>query len=93
MQVTYLYLFGQIVCDAAGSLEEVAKVGSVPLPAELEWGHVLVRMLYAPVDAADIYVGMTGGSYGEATTPLPYTAGQHGLGSVMQVSQDSEISR
>lgn len=56
------------------------------IPSELDWGQVLVRMLYAPIDAADSYMSMTGGSYGDASTALPYVAGQHGLGSVMKVN-------
>ena len=75
-----------MTCRAAGPLSEVASVSSSPLPSELEWGQVLVKMLYAPVDAADNYVSMTGGSYGETSTSLPYIGGQHGLGSVMVVS-------
>lgn len=75
----------QVTCIAAGPLTEAALFSSSPLPSELEWGQVLVKMSYAPIDAADSYVSMTGGSYGESSTSLPYTGGQHGLGSVMMV--------
>lgn len=76
----------QVTCASAGQLREAASVRTSVLPSELEWGYVLVRMLYAPIDAADGYVSMTGGSYGETSTSMPYTAGQHGLGSVMKVA-------
>ena len=75
----------QVTCIAAGPLTEAALVSSSPLPLELEWGQVLVKMLYAAIDAADSYISMTGGSYWGSSTSLPYTGGQHGLGSVMMV--------
>ena len=77
----------QVICDKAGQLDETASISSGPIPSELEWGQVLVQMLYAPMDAADSYVSMTGGSYSGSSTPLPYTAGQHGIGSIMKAGR------
>lgn len=76
----------QVVCDGAGPLRQTTTVSSASLPSELEWGQVLVRIMYAPVDAADSYISATGGSYGGQTAPQPFVGGQHGIGVVAKVS-------
>ena len=42
-------------------------------------------MKYAPIDAADAYTSLMGGTFSDVSETLPYTAGHHGVASVMKV--------
>ena len=42
-------------------------------------------MKYAPIDAADAYTSLMGGTFSDVSEALPYTAGHHGVASVMKV--------
>lgn len=75
----------QVTCREAGLLTDTVEVESEPLPAELEWGQVLLSMKYALVDAADAYTSLMAGTFSDVTVALPYTAGHHGVASVMKV--------
>lgn len=66
-------------------MKEAVKLCSTSLPAELEWGQVLVSMKYAPIDAADVYSTAMGGLYGSATATPPYVVGHHGIGTIFKV--------
>lgn len=63
-------------CSRAGPPKEVLAVDSDPIPAELEWGQVLVSIRATPVGPADLYSVQTGGLYGgEAPTEPPFIPG------------------
>jgi trans-2-enoyl-CoA reductase len=73
----------------AGSLKDSVEVESAPIPTELEWGQVLLAIKYAPIDAADAYTSLMAGTFSDVTVALPYTAGHHGIASVMKVGSIS----
>ncbi|KXZ54060.1 hypothetical protein GPECTOR_5g168 [Gonium pectorale] len=77
----------QVTCRSPGAkLSESLSLEAVPLPPELEWGHVLVHIKAAPINAADLYTARLGGVYGEDTAPkLPYVVGHDGVGVVAKV--------
>jgi NADPH:quinone reductase-like Zn-dependent oxidoreductase len=56
------------------------------LPRELEWGQVLVNMVYAAVNPADTYSARLGGVYGDASVEAPFIMGHDGVGVVAKVS-------
>lgn len=75
----------QAVCQEVGSLKESVTVSSKPIPAQLEWGEVLLSMKYAPIDAADTYTASLGGVYGGTSLTLPFVAGHQGVATVLKV--------
>ncbi len=66
-------------------------VDTVALPAELDWGEVLVRMRCAPINPADLYSVVTGGTYGDEAVSAPFTAGHDGVGVVIKVPAGHSI--
>lgn len=76
----------QVRCNKAGPAKEALELVSEPLPATLEWGEVLVRMQYAPINPADTYTARTGGLYGDSQSALPFIAGHDGVGVVTKVT-------
>ena len=62
------------------------------LPAELEWGQVLVSLRAVPVNPADLHTIQTGGSYAGTRRQPPFVIGHDGIGVVMQASHASWAS-
>jgi trans-2-enoyl-CoA reductase len=75
----------QVRCKRAGTPKEVLEMGTEALPAELEWGEVLVSMRAVPINPADIYTIRTGGMYGTDQVAPPFVAGHDGLAVVVKV--------
>ena len=74
----------QAVCKKAGRPDKMA-ADLEALPAELEWGQVLVSLRAVPVSPADLHTIQTGGSYGGSRRQPPFVIGHDGVGVVMQV--------
>ena len=47
----------QVVCSGPGKPVETLTVNRHPLPPALEWGQVLVKLAFSPINPADIYSG------------------------------------
>lgn len=72
-------------CERAGLPKEVLTLRSEPIPAELEWGQVLVSFRAAPINPADLYTIQTGGLYGtEPPAQPPFVPGHDGIGVVVK---------
>lgn len=56
-----------------------------PIPAELEWGEVLVNVRAAPISPADLYTVATGGLYGQDHSEPPFVGGHDGVGVIVKV--------
>jgi trans-2-enoyl-CoA reductase len=71
---------------AAGPPKDVIALGLEALPAELEWGRVLVSWRAAPVNPADLYTIATGGQYGpdDAAPAAPFVPGHDGVGVIVK---------
>lgn len=67
-----------------GPADETLSLESIELP-ELEAGQVLLKVLAAPINPADL--GRIGGTYGDLAT-LPATAGLEGIAEVVQAADD-----
>lgn len=76
----------QVQCNKAGRAKDSTDVISVPGPAHLRWGEVLVSMQYAPMNPADIYTITTGGTYGDDQAQPPFLCGHDGIGIVSKAS-------
>lgn len=73
-------------CQRAGLPKEALTVDTVPIPSELDWGHVLVSIRAAPINPADLYSIQTGGIYGaEPAVKPPFVPGHDGVGVVVKV--------
>ncbi|GAB4823140.1 hypothetical protein N2152v2_010186 [Parachlorella kessleri] len=72
-------------CEGAGAPAKVLTVGTEPIPAELEWGQVLVSVRATPINPADLYTVQTGGVYGQDAVEAPFIAGHDGVGVVVKV--------
>lgn len=72
-------------CSGAGAAREVLAVDAEELPAELEWGQVLVSIRCAPINPADLYTVATGGSYGTESVPPPFVPGHDAVGVIVKV--------
>lgn len=72
-------------CSGAGAARDVLAVDAEELPAELEWGQVLVSVRCAPINPADLYTVATGGSYGTESVPAPFVPGHDAVGVVVKV--------
>lgn len=70
----------------AGQPLQQLQLVSQPLPAELEWGQVLVELLYVPLGPGDMYTARLGGIYGEEAKEAPLVMGHDGVGVVTKVS-------
>ena len=55
--------------------------------------QVLLAMKYAPIDVADAYTSLMGGTFSDVSEGLPYTAGHHGVASVMKVGTSLHKAR
>jgi mitochondrial enoyl-[acyl-carrier protein] reductase / trans-2-enoyl-CoA reductase len=68
-------------CRRAGPPKEVLTLGAEPIPAELEWGQVLVSIRVAPLNPADVMTIATGGAYGpdDASMRPPFVPGHDGV--------------
>jgi NADPH:quinone reductase-like Zn-dependent oxidoreductase len=75
----------QITCKQAGKPKDALTLSSVALPAELEWGEVLLSVRAAPVNPADLYTLSTGGLYGGDAVKPPFVAGHDGVAVVVKV--------
>ncbi len=72
-------------CERAGLPKEVLTLRGEPLPAELEWGQVLISFRAAPINPADLYTIQTGGLYGsEPAAEPPFVPGHDGVGVVVK---------
>lgn len=67
-------------------LQEQVEVVSRSLPAELEWGQVLVEAKVAPITPADVYTIRLGGVYDEDHRQPPFVSGHEFVAVVTQVS-------
>lgn len=83
----------QVRCTSIGSPQESLEVVSEAIPAELEWGEVLVNIRAAPINPLDLHTVATGatsaagaaaGEEGDTAAP-PFVAGHDGLGVVVKV--------
>ena len=75
-----------VQCERAGLPKEVLTLRSEPIPAELEWGQVLVSFRAAPINPADLYTIQTGGLYGpETPAQPPFVPGHDGIGVVVKI--------
>ncbi len=74
-----------VTCQCAGLPKEVLTMDMQDIPAELEWGEVLVSMRVMPINPADLYTIQTGGIYGN-DPPLntPCVPGHDGVGVVLR---------
>jgi trans-2-enoyl-CoA reductase len=69
-----------------GKPKDVVEMVSEAIPAELEWGEVLVNVRAAPVNPGDLYsVHMGGAGSSDAAAKPPFIAGSDGLGVVVKV--------
>lgn len=69
----------------AGLPKEVLTVDLQDIPAELEWGQVLVSMRMMPINPADLYTIQTGGMYGnDPIAQVPFVPGHDGVGVVLK---------
>ncbi|KAL6781389.1 hypothetical protein ACKKBG_A10960 [Auxenochlorella protothecoides x Auxenochlorella symbiontica] len=71
-------------CSGAGRPREVLGVEAEELPAELEWGQVLVSIRYAAVNPADLYTVATGGTYGQEHVSVPFVPGHDAVGVIVK---------
>ncbi|KAK2078239.1 hypothetical protein QBZ16_004108 [Prototheca wickerhamii] len=71
-------------CSGPGRAAEVLSLGAEDLPAELEWGQVLVSVRYAPINPADLYTVATGGTYGQESVKPPFVPGHDAVGVVVK---------
>lgn len=78
----------QVRCGKAGHPKEVLSVEAEPIPAELEWGQVLVNVRAAPIGPADLYTVATGGLYGQDHSEPPFVGGHDGVGVIVKVSSE-----
>lgn len=74
-------------CSGPGRAAEVLSLGAEDLPAELEWGQVLVSVRYAPINPADLYTVATGGTYGQESVKPPFVPGHDAVGVVVKVRE------
>lgn len=74
-----------VQCSGSGRPAEVLSVGAEDLPAELEWGQVLLSVRYAPINPADLYTVTTGGTYGQESVKPPFVPGHDAVGVVVKV--------
>lgn len=76
----------QVRCQRSGLPKEALTLDTTPIPAELEWGQVLVSIRAAPINPADLYTIQTGGLYGsEPAAKPPFVPGHDGVGIVVKV--------
>lgn len=76
----------QVQCNDLGKPKDVLELGSEPIPAELEWGEVLVNVRAAPINPGDLYtVHMGGAGSADTIAKPPFVAGNDGLGVVVKV--------
>lgn len=80
-------------CSGPGRAAEVLSLGAEDLPAELEWGQVLVSVRYAPINPADLYTVATGGTYGQESVKPPFVPGHDAVGVVVKVREGGEGMR
>lgn len=80
----------QAMCKKAGRPDKMVP-DLEALPAELEWGQVLVSLRAVPVSPADVHTIQTGGSYGGSRRQPPFVIGHDGVGVVMQVRSSCSI--
>ncbi len=74
-----------------GNVEQVVKLEKMPLPTQLSGKQVLVKMLAAPINPAD--VNIIEGTYGTSPSSFPAVGGNEGVGVVEAVgSSVSQIS-
>ncbi|KAK9848934.1 hypothetical protein WJX84_002235 [Apatococcus fuscideae] len=76
----------QAMCTKPGKPEKMVP-DLEALPAELEWGQVLVSLRAVPVNPADLHTIQTGGSYAGTRRQPPFVIGHDGIGVVMQVAE------
>lgn len=74
-------------CSGAGRPREVLGVEAEELPAELEWGQVLVSIRYAAVNPADLYTVATGGTYGQEHVSVPFVPGHDAVGVIVKARE------
>ena len=82
-----------VKCKKLGQPRDVLERDSEAIPAELEWGEVLVNIRAAPINAADLYAAQMGQSVvsdGSRLSP-PFTAGNDGLGVVVKVGPGCKV--
>jgi len=76
----------QVQCNDLGKPKDVLELGSEPIPAELEWGEVLINVRAAPINPGDLYtVHMGGAGSADTIAKPPFIAGNDGLGVVVKV--------
>ncbi len=75
----------QAVCKKAGRPDKMVP-DLEALPAELEWGQILVSLRAVPVNPADLHTIQTGGIYLGSRRSPPFVLGHDGVGVVMQVN-------
>lgn len=74
-----------VMCQRAGLPKEVLTVDMQDIPAQLEWGEVLVSMRVMPINPADLYTIHTGGLYGnDPPVKVPFVPGHDGIGVVVK---------
>eukprot|EP00775_Hariotina_reticulata_P002103 gene2103-2422_t len=73
------------VCKGPGKPKDQVEVVYQPLPAELEWGQVLVEAKIAPITPADVYTIRLGGVYDEDCRQPPFVSGHEFVAVVRQV--------
>jgi len=71
------------VYNQYGNPRNVVKLETIPLPNDLKPNEVLVKMLAAPINPADI--NMIQGTYGSSPKSFPAIGGNEGVGVVQQV--------
>jgi trans-2-enoyl-CoA reductase len=69
-----------------GNARNVVKLENIPLPNSLKPNEVLVKMLAAPINPADI--NMIEGTYGASPKSFPAVGGNEGVGVVQQVGSN-----
>jgi len=76
----------QVSCKDLGKPKDVLELNSEAIPAELEWGEVLVNVRAAPMNPGDLYnVHMGGAGSPDAASKPPFVAGNDALGVVVKV--------
>ena len=82
-----------IKCTALGEPRDSLERVSEPIPAELEWGEVLINVRAAPINPADLYAVRVGHGViaEEGRQAPPFTAGNDGIGVVVKVGPGCKV--